>query len=155
MRRAAVVNYSTLAGIGVVFVAASLALPALISPHVEGAGDLGPTAWVETVVRWYIGSSLLCVALSLLWLYMSEHIHRIDWTGRNSQRSYWLLYLFAVLLCPFIGFLLWDHVEKGAAFAFSVVLLAALAQFWLGTLVCSPNPLSIVGGEWFRRRGIL
>lgn len=156
MRRPPFANYATVLGIGLLFYLFSFAIPMILGPHVEGvAKDIEISEWIQIVLKWYLISVTVCLALTLLWLYMSEHTIRIDWTGKHSQRSSWLIFLFfATVVVPGIGFgLVWPDAAKGGAYAFMLLFDCALIQFWIGTLIASPNPMAVAGGRFLRRRG--
>ena len=150
-------NYAIVLGIGIVFFAVALAMGSFLQGQVEVARGTKVADFVDSVSASSLVSVAVCLALSLIWLYATEHAFKIDWRGVHTQRSWWLIFLFfATLAVPGIGYaLIWPSVLKGGPFAFGLLFACALVQFWSGTLLASPNPLSVVGGRVLRKTGLV
>lgn len=158
MRKPPFTNYAIVIGLSILFFFVSLSLRWLLKGNVimGTLSRISSDEWGEEVFNWYLISVTICLILSLLWLHASEYWLAIDWTGKHSQRSWWLIFLFAAtLVAPGIGYgLVWPTVLRGGFFAFGFLFSCVLIQFWVGTLLASPNPLSVVGGRMLRKSGL-
>lgn len=152
MRKAASTNYAVLTGIAVLFAALYFAIQSVLEPQVEGFGPgMDSRLWFSVYRTGYLTAVAVCWAISALWLYMSENSHRLDWTGAHSQRSWWILYAIPPVLAALWSWFRTPAVHVGDGLGFVFTLVAVVLQFWIGTLICSPNPLSVFGGGWLRR----